>query len=292
MRWKNLRQSRNVQDRRASTGGGGKKLLGGGIGTFVVLAILSLVFKTDLTQLAGGGLPTQGEPAALTEESNQQAAFVSRVFGSTEDVWVEVFKKYGKEYRPAKLINYRGHIAFQSVNGAADSATGPFYLPVEETVYIDTSFFDQMESQFGAGGDFAFAYVVAHEVGHHVQKLLGFTDKVHSKRGRISDKEYNQLSVRLELQADFLAGVWAHHADESMMLASGKSLLEEGDIEEAMRAANAIGDDALQRQARGEVVPDSFTHGTSKQRMRWFMKGFKSGDLNEGDTFSLGYEQL
>lgn len=260
----------------------------------VILLILSMVFKVDLTQLAGGGggVGTQSSPAPLSAESNERQEFVTAIKGSTEDVWTQIFRQHGQTYRPAKLVNYRDQIAFESVRGVADAAMGPFYLPAEETIYLDTSFFDQMKRELGGGGDFAYAYVIAHEVGHHVQHLLGYTTKVHSQKGRIPEREFNRLSVRLELQADYLAGVWAHHADRTMRAEQGVGLLEDGDIEEAMRAAKAIGDDALQRKARGQVVPDSFTHGTSDQRLRWFTKGFRSGDIREGNTFEVPYDQL
>lgn len=226
---------------------------------------------------------TQVEQAPA-DPKDEVGAFVKTLKADTEEVWGEVFAAYGQTYKPARLVLFSGQTQYPG--GVASSATGPFYLPYDETVYLDTSFFEEMRDRFRAGGDFAYAYVLAHEVGHHVQNLLGYTDKVHGQRGRIPTAQYNQLSVRLELQADFLAGVWAHHAEQKW------KILEEGDIEEAMNAANAIGDDRLQKQAQGRVVPDAFTHGTSEQRMRWFMKGLRSGRLEDGDTFSLPYEKL
>ncbi|GHC55374.1 metalloprotease [Roseibacillus persicicus] len=264
---------------------------GGGCG-LVLLLVLALLFKVNpLELLSQGGLETaptqqtQGTPTSA--ESDEMAEYVRAVVGSTEDEWRQIFQKYGLQYRDPKLINYSGQTRMKT-GGVAQAATGPFYLPAEETIYLDTQFFyqlKQMARDRTRDYDFAPAYVIAHEVAHHVQKLLGYTDKVHGQRGRVSQRQYNDLSVRLELQADFLAGVWAHHANKRMMATDGVPLLEEGDVEEAMRAAQAIGDDALQRQANGRVRPDSFTHGTSEQRLRWFMKGLKSGDPNQGNTF-------
>jgi len=200
------------------------------------------------------------------------------VLADTEDVWTQLFQEMGSRYEQPKLVLFSGQV--RSACGMASSASGPFYCPADRNVYIDLVFYQELKQRFGAPGDFAQAYVIAHEVGHHVQNLLGISDKVQAMRGRVSEAEYNQMSVRLELQADFFAGVWAHHADRM------KGILEEGDVEEALGAANAIGDDTLQRQTQGHVVPDSFTHGSSEQRMRWFLKGLKTGDLSQGDTFS------
>ena len=297
MRWKGRRQSTNVEDRRGQGGrmiatGGRPVALGGGCGTLVLVLVLAYFFNADPVQLLEtvnqieGGLQqsnTQVERAPA-DPNDEVGAFVKTLKADTEEVWSEVFAEYGKSYKPARLVLFSGQTQYPG--GVASSATGPFYLPYDETVYLDTSFFEEMRDQFRAGGDFAYAYVLAHEVGHHVQNLLGYTDKVHGQRGRIPTAQYNQLSVRLELQADFLAGVWAHHAEQKW------KILEEGDIEEAMNAANAIGDDRLQKQAQGRVVPDAFTHGTSEQRMRWFMKGLRSGRLEAGDTFSVAYEKL
>jgi uncharacterized protein len=196
------------------------------------------------------------------------------MLADTETVWNELLENY----REPTLVLYTGSVS--SACGSASSATGPFYCPADEKLYIDLSFFQDMETKLRAGGDFAYAYVIAHEVGHHIQKIMGLTDKVHSMRGKVSEKEYNLNSVRLELQADFLAGVWAHHSQRKV------GMMETGDLEEALNAANAIGDDRLQKQSSGRVVPDSFTHGTSAQRMKWFKKGFDTGDLSQGDTFS------
>ncbi len=298
MRWKGRRQSTNVEDRRGQGGGmiatGGRPVALGG-GTILVLLVLVFVFKQDPVQLLetmneiqGGSAQVEpgasGEVASPSDPNDEVGAFVRTLKADTEEVWGEVFTQYGRRYKPARLVLFSGQTSYPG--GVASAATGPFYLPYDETVYLDTTFFDEMRDRFDAGGDFAYAYVLAHEVGHHVQNLLGFTDKVHSQNGHIPKADYNRLSVRLELQADFLAGVWAHHAEEKWRI------LEEGDIEEAMNAANAIGDDRLQKQAQGRVVPDAFTHGTSEQRMRWFKKGLRSGKLEDGDTFSIPYESL
>jgi predicted metalloprotease len=210
--------------------------------------------------------------------NNSNPEFVKVVLQDTEDVWNKLFQEQGSDYQEPVLVLFTG--SDQSACGMADAAMGPFYCPLDSKVYIDLSFYDDLQSRFGAPGDFAMAYVISHEVGHHVQHLLGITDKVHSQRDRLSQEENNRLSVKLELQADFLAGVWAHHAHEL------NNILEPGDIEEALGAANAIGDDRLQKQSQGHVVPDAFTHGTSEQRMFWFKKGYETGDLGQGDTFS------
>jgi predicted metalloprotease len=204
--------------------------------------------------------------------------FVSVVLADTEDVWHTLFRQEGLRYREPKLVLFSD--ATQSACGFAQSASGPFYCPADEIVYMDLDFLQAMQRHLGAPGDFAIAYVIAHEVGHHVQKLLGIMDKTNRMRQQLSKREYNRLMVRLELQADFLAGIWAHHAQRM------KNILEEGDIEEGINAASAVGDDRIQKRSRGYVVPDSFTHGTSKQRSHWFVKGFKTGDLKQGDTFA------
>lgn len=250
--------------------------------------------------IAGGGIVTViialavyflgGDPSALKELTQSQSRpgvsqgiddegreFVGVVLADTEEVWTALFERMGRRYEKPRLVLFSGQV--QSACGFASDATGPFYCPPDKSVYIDLSFFELLKSRFGAPGEFARAYVIAHEVGHHVQNLLGTMDEVQRQRGRIPEREFNQLSVRLELQADFYAGVWAHHAKD---LAS----LTEQDIRDAMKAANAIGDDTLQKQAQGYVVPDSFTHGTSDQRVRWFMKGFQSGNPSLGDTFA------
>lgn len=291
MRWQNLKRSGHVERR----SGGGKKLpMGGGLGAVIVALIAVFVFKEDpsriLAQLDPG--QTQGSQSSTgTRSVGEIDEFVSRIKGSTEEIWTGLFRQTGKTYRIPKLVNYDGRTT-TGTNLVADSRMGPFYLPATETIFIDTAFFQQMDRELGGGGDFAYAYVIAHEVGHHVQNLLGYTDRVHGQKGRIPEVQYNQLSVRLELQADFLAGVWAHHANKAHRAEFGTSLLEEGDVEEAMSSAKAIGDDTLQRNAGRRVQPESFSHGTSEQRMRWFSKGLRSGDLSRGDTFALPYHQL
>ena len=255
-------------------------VLGGGIGGIVVI-VLILLLGGDPTQLLDQGtqmMTPEGGPSVSSPEQEELKQFVSVVLKDTEDVWHTVLRERGQEYVEPRLVLFTGMVS--SACGQAGSAVGPFYCPGDRQVYIDLEFFDELHRRFGAPGDFAQAYVIAHEVGHHVQNLLGISDQVHAQRGRMSKEEYNQLSIRLELQADFLAGVWAHHAQAT------KQVLEPGDVEEALRAASAIGDDRLQRQAGDVVTPDSFTHGTSAQRMRWFRRGFESGDLSQGDTFN------
>ena len=302
MRWENLRRSKNVENRRGQPaargvgrGGGRPVAIGGGCGTIIIMLICIFVFKVDPVALLGGDIQPQQQQAPAQYEPQGQSSeiqeFSERVKGSCEDVWKQIFRESGSHYRPAKMVSYSGATRMRT-GGVADARMGPFYIPVEETIYLDIDFFRKMQQEMRAGGDFAFAYVIAHEVAHHVQKLIGATEKVHNKRGRISEKEYNRLSVRLELQADFLAGVWAHHANKDMIARTGQSMMEQGDIEEAMRAAKAIGDDAIQYKATGRIIEDSFTHGTSEQRLRWFMKGFNSGDLNQGDTFGIPYSGL
>lgn len=275
MLWQGRRQSSNVDDRRGISGG--QVAVGGGI-----LGVIALV----LNLLLGGGgdvsqipLPNQNQPMSAEEKAaqDQLAGFVKVVLADTEDVWAQLFSKAGKQYQNPTLVLFNG--ATQSGCGSASAATGPFYCPADQRLYIDLSFYNDLKNRFGAPGDFAMAYVVAHEVGHHVQNLLGTSDKVQRLRSRLSEEEYNQYSVRLELQADFYAGVWAHYIQ-------GKGYLERGDVEEALNAANAIGDDRLQKEAQGYAVPESFTHGTSAQRMYWFKKGYDTGDPNQGDTFS------
>ena len=277
MRWMGRRQSGNVDDRRGM-GGGGKVAIGGGAGIIIVIIAL-LMGENPLNYInVGGGSQAYEQQQPRSEADNQQAEFVKVVLQATEDVWNKLFQEQGSDYQEPVLVLFTG--ADQSACGMADAAMGPFYCPLDSKVYIDLSFYDDLKSRFGAPGDFAMAYVIAHEVGHHVQHLLGITDRVHSQRDRLSQEENNRLSVKLELQADFLAGVWAHHADQL------NNILEPGDIEEALAAANAIGDDRLQKQSQGRVVPDAFTHGTSQQRMFWFKKGYETGDLGQGDTFS------
>ena len=273
MRWKNLRRSENVNDQR---GGGGGGLAIGGLGTIVVL-VLALILgfdPTPLLQQQGGG-PVQQAP--VSPEDQERVDFVKAVLGSTEDVWIEEFAKMGKRYEPARLQLFSGTV--RSGCGFAGAQMGPFYCPADRTVYIDLSFFQELHDRFGAPGDFAQAYVIAHEVGHHVQNLLGISGQVQQARQQAGEVEGNQLSVRLELQADFLAGMWARKGQQRF------DFLEEGDLEEALNAANRIGDDTLQRQAQGQVVPDSFTHGSSEQRMRWFKKGLQSEQFDPNNTF-------
>lgn len=282
MKWEGNRQSDNVEDRR----GDGAPMLGGrsiGIGTIVVALIggwvLGINPLTLLGVLSGGGSVVQAPaPAQAPPAHDTMAQFVSTVLADTEDVWGPIFQQGGGTYREPRLVLFRG--AVPTACGTGQAAMGPFYCPGDQKVYIDLSFYDQLKNQLGAPGDFAQAYVIAHEVGHHVQHLLGISGQVEQMRGRVSQVAYNRLSVKLELQADCLAGVWAHHADQQ------RQILEQGDIEEAMNAAAKIGDDALQRAQTGQVVPDSFTHGTSAQRQRWFRTGLQSGSVQACDTFS------
>jgi uncharacterized protein len=278
MLWQGRRESENVEDVRGS--GGGRLVLGGGIGT-VILVVLYLLLGGDPQALFDAQQQAQvSQPAQVDTQAPRDEAskFVAVVLADTEDAWNEVFRQMGREYAEPRLVLFTD--LTQSGCGFASGATGPFYCPQDRRVYIDLGFFRQLQERLGAGGDFAEAYVIAHEVGHHVQNLLGITDRVQAARGRVSQSEYNQLSVRLELQADFLAGVWARYTDRV------KHVVEAGDIEEAMRAASAVGDDRLQSRSRGYVVPDSFTHGTSEQRAHWFRRGYETGDLSQGDTFN------
>ena len=287
MRLTGRRESSHVDDRRRS--GGGKKA-GMGIGGLVVAALvvwlmggnpLSVLTQADLgsmiTQQSGGTYEPTAEEEAL-------AKFSSQILAGTEDVWAKEFKKMGKTYQPPRLVLFTGSV--QSGCGGASSSMGPFYCSADQSVYIDLSFFSQMKKQLGADGDFAYAYVIAHEVGHHVQYLLGILDSAHQQMSRVSEKESNRISVRLELQADYFAGIWAYH-DNQMF-----NSLENGDIEEGLNVASKIGDDYLQKQAQGYTVPDAFNHGTSAQRVRWLRKGLNSGDMNGADTFSPAYSDL
>lgn len=278
MRWIGGRESTNVDDRRG--GGNGSKLIGGGIGTLIIAVIIYLL-GGDPSQLLNNSA-TMSPSAPRTEQmsvaDSTMGSFVRVVFGYTEDVWTDIFQKEGKTYEYPKLVLFDG--TTNGCGGTASASTGPFYCPMDNSVYIDLSFYDELKNRFKAPGDFAMAYVIAHEVGHHVQNLLGISAKVQRLQQQVSEKEANALSVRLELQADFLAGVWAHHAQEM------KNILDPGDIEEALTAANAIGDDRLQQESQGRIVPETFTHGTSAQRMYWFKKGFETGDINQGDTFA------
>jgi hypothetical protein len=277
MLWQGQRESENVEDARGS--GGGRLVLGGGIGT-VIVVVLYLLLGGDPQALFNSQQAQLPQSAQIDTQAPRDEAskFVAVVLADTEDAWNEVFRQMGHEYEEPRLVLFTDLI--QSGCGFASGATGPFYCPQDRRVYIDLGFFRQLQERLGAGGDFAEAYVIAHEVGHHVQKLLGITDRVDAARRRVSESEYNRLSVRLELQADFLAGVWARYADRV------KHVVEAGDIEEAIRAASAVGDDRLQYRSRGYVVPDSFTHGTSEQRVRWFRRGYETGDLRQGDTFN------
>jgi uncharacterized protein len=277
MRWLGRRGSGNIEDRRGMSGGG-MALGGGGI----LVVILGLLFGPDAANLVSQlpiGQETQTE-VAKGSPSDEAGQFADVVLGDTDDVWNKIFSENGAEYQEPVMVLFEGQV--RSGCGAASSATGPFYCPADQKVYLDLGFQNELKNRFGAGGDFPMAYVIAHEVGHHVQNLMGTSDKVQQMRGRVSQEEYNRLSVMLELQADFYAGVYANRADKM------HNILEEGDIEEALTAASAIGDDRIQRQTQGEVVPESFTHGTSAQRMRWFKKGYETGDISQGDTFSSG----
>lgn len=282
MRWRGRQQSSNVEDRRGGRRGGRKTKFG--IGTLIIVVIALLLGQNPL-QFLSSGLVTGGGNSVPTQTSQAEeelASFVKVVLKDTEDVWNTIFpQRFNGQYREPTLVLFSGSVSSRC--GHASAATGPFYCPGDQKVYIDLSFYQDLKNKFGAPGDFAMAYVVAHEVAHHIQYLLGITRQVDAQRGRISEKEYNQLSVKLELQADFLAGVWAHHAHKM------KGILEKGDIEEALNAAHAIGDDHLQRKSRGYVVPDSFTHGTSEQRVRWFRKGLETGDVSQMDTFNATY---
>ena len=287
MRLDGRRESQNVDDRRRR--GGGKKA-GIGIGGLVIVALitwmmggnpLSVLTQADLgdmlTEQSGGSYEPSAQEEAL-------AKFSKQILAGTEDVWTQEFKKMGRTYRAPRLVLFHGSV--QSGCGGASSQMGPFYCSADESVYIDLSFFSEMKQQLGADGDFAYAYVIAHEVGHHVQHLLGILDNAHQQMSRMSEKESNRMSVRLELQADFLAGIWAYH-DNRMF-----NSLEDGDIEEGLNVASKIGDDYLQKQTQGYTVPDAFNHGTSAQRVRWLRKGLNSGNVNEGDTFSQSYSEL
>jgi predicted metalloprotease len=261
-------------------GGRAMVLGGGGIGTLIVILIIAFLGGDPraLLQQTQTGTPSGGGDVQLSPEEQELGEMVKAVLGDTEDVWNPLFRQMGREYQEPKLVLFTGQT--QSACGVGTAQTGPFYCPADQKVYIDLSFYRDLRQRFKAPGDFAQAYVIAHEVGHHVQNLMGTSDMIHQARSRLSEAEYNQLSVRLELQADFYAGVWAHYSQKH------RNTLEPGDIEEAIRAASAIGDDNIQKQAQGYVVPDSFTHGTGEQRVRWFTKGYKTGDIRQGDTFN------
>ncbi|MBX2868218.1 MAG: zinc metallopeptidase [Acidiferrobacterales bacterium] len=278
MRWQKGRRSQNIEDRRGRSGR--KALAGGGIG-MIALAVVAMFLGVDPSTVmkVGGGLisggeQTQPQSAAQTEQSE----FVSVILADTEDTWRPIFKQMGRDYREPKLVLFSG--STDSACGYASSAMGPFYCPGDQKVYIDLNFYSELQNKFGAPGDFAQAYVVAHEVGHHVQTLLGISEQVQRAKKNATKVQANEIQVRMELQADCLSGVWANHAHRS------RSLLEQGDIEEGLQAAAAIGDDTLQRKAQGYVVPESFTHGSARQRQTWFFRGLESGDINQCDTFS------
>lgn len=278
MRWMGRRESDNVEDKRGFSGGG--IALGGGIGT-IVIGIIYLLLGGDPSTVVNQVIQQQGQTqntAPRSPEEEKLASFTKVILADTEDVWSAIFAEQGDAYSYPKLVLFTDQT--QSGCGFSSAATGPFYCPSDEKVYIDLSFFKELESRFQAPGEFAMAYVIAHEVGHHIQKLQGTFDKLNDARGQMSEKAYNQLSVKTELQADFYAGVWANRNQQM------KNFMEAGDLEAALRAANAIGDDRLQKESQGYVVPDAFTHGTSAQRMYWFKKGFETGDIRQGNTFA------
>jgi len=284
MKWRGRRSSSNIEDRRASGGRRRMPVKSGGIGT-IILVLAALYFGVDpsiiLNQLAGpggGGSQTSNTSYRPSAAEQELASFISVVVADTEDVWHQQFKRMGRQYVEPKLVLFKG--AVRSGCGNASSAMGPFYCPADQKMYIDLSFYRDLRERHNAPGDFAQAYVIAHEVGHHIQTLLGISRQVHVQRSKVSKIEGNKLSVMQELQADCLAGIWAHQVQKT------KQVLERGDLEEALNAAMAIGDDRLQQQARGRVVPESFTHGTSRQRVRWFRQGYDSGNVNNCDTFS------
>lgn len=281
MKWLGRRESDNMEDRRSISGG--KVALGGGaIG--IIILLINMFMGGDSSQLLNEvqqqmqqGQQTESVP--LSKEDEEMGKFVRVVLADTEDVWHKIFEENGLQYEEPKLVLFRNSV--ETACGGASSASGPFYCPGDHKVYMDLAFFDELKTRFGAeGGDFAIAYVIAHEVGHHVQTLIGTSEKMREQQQGLSERDANKLSVALELQADFYAGLWAHYNEEK------NHVLEAGDIEEALSAANAVGDDAIQKKMSGQVVPDSFTHGTSEQRMYWFNRGFKSGDFKQGNTFA------
>jgi len=279
MRTEGRRTSDNVEDRRGMSSGG-KMAIGGGLGT-IVIALVVLLLGGDPTQVLNTSqeeTATESGPVNASPEEEAMANFVSVVLAGTEDVWTKVFQESNMTYKKPTLVLFRDQV--QSACGFASGASGPFYCPGDQKVYIDLAFFDELKSRFGANGDFAIAYVIAHEIGHHVQNLLGTLSEVNNQRSRMSEVNANRLLVRLELQADFLAGMWAHY-DQQMF-----NSLESGDIEEAMNAAASVGDDVLQKRYQGRVIPDSFTHGTAAQRKEWFRRGYTSGDYDQGNTFN------
>jgi predicted metalloprotease len=285
MRWQNERQSENVEDRRGMSPAG--MAVGGGLGTIIIVLLASFLTGQDpralLQRMQQPAQQQQqpGAPVSQSPEEERQAALARTTLAMTEDVWTEIFARAGRQYRKPTLVLFRNRVDTGGCGGAS-TAVGPFYCPADEKLYIDLAFYEELARRFKAPGEFAQAYVIAHEIGHHVQNLLGTSEKVSRLQRQVGKSEANKLSVMLELQADYYAGVWAHHAERK------KHILEEGDIESGLNAASRIGDDALQKQAQGYAVPDSFTHGTSAQRVKWFRKGLVSGDINGGDTFEAG----
>lgn len=276
MRWIGRRQSENVEDRRGMSP---KTMVGGGLGTLIIVIIVLLLGGNPLELLQNMPEAETGMvPQSTSQENNELAQFAKVVMADTEDIWGKLFQQAGSQYQPPVLVLYTDMV--QSACGYGSAATGPFYCPGDNKVYIDLSFYRDLQTRFQAPGDFAMAYVIAHEVGHHIQNLTGVNDKVMAIRERADQRTYNKYSVAMELQADFFSGIWAHY-DQKL-----NNVLEEGDLEEALNAASAVGDDRIQKRTRGTVVPDAFTHGTSEQRRMWFEKGFKTGDLSQGDTFS------
>lgn len=280
MKWEGNRESDNVEDRRGGGGGFGGRSIG--IGTIVIALLGSYFFgvspSTIISLLSGGGQMTQQEPAQRPPADDPMARFVATVLADTEDTWGPIFRAQGATYIKPKLVLFTGQTP--TACGTGDTASGPFYCPGDQKIYIDLAFYQTMRDRFRVSSDFAQAYVIAHEVGHHVQHISGITEKVEQVRRSGSQKQANAISVKLELQADCFAGVWAYHANQA------RSILEDGDVESALKAASAIGDDTLQKQSQGHVVPDSFTHGTSAQRVRWFQRGIQGGDLNSCNTFA------
>lgn len=292
MRWKGREESTNVEDRRRS---GAPQMAAGGGGLLLLIAVIAIFLGADprvviqnlmqgQQQVGGLQQAEEANTAPLNPREEEMAQFVRVILKDTEDVWDKLFAQSGERYQKPKLVLFTGSV--KSACGFANAAVGPFYCPGDSKVYIDLSFFDELAQKYRAAGEFPRAYVIAHEVGHHIQNLMGTSDQVSRLQQRVGKTEGNQLSVRLELQADYFAGVWAHHVQKM------KGVLEEQDIKQAIVAAQAIGDDRLQKQAQGYVVPDSFTHGSAEQRARWFLKGFKSGDINKGNTFDMEYEDL
>ena len=288
MKLEGRRESTNVDDRRGMSAG---KVAGGvGLGGLIIIGLITLLMggnPADVLEQMGGMAGTEivsGSGRTPTAEEEELAVFAKQILAGTEDVWTDIFARNGRKYIPPKLVLYNDYV--QTASGTASAQMGPFYNSADQTVYIDLSFFSTMKQQIGADGDFAYAYVIAHEVGHHVQYLLGTLQQAHQQMQRVSQTESNQISVRLELQADFYAGVWAHHDNKKY------NSLEEGDVEEGMAVASKIGDDYLQKKARGYTQPESFNHGTSEQRSRWLMKGLRTGNPADGDTFSPRYNQL